>query len=132
MQLYFSYNFILDNDLNTLEYNSLNTSISFKNLETKFNFIEEDGAIGDTNTIENNTSLKFNDENYLTFNTRRNRKIDLTEYYNLIYEYKNDCLTAAIQYNKNYYSDKDLKPTEEIFLSISIVPFTTINSPSTK
>ena len=44
---------------------------------------------GDTNSIENRTSIKFNDKNYLTFNTRRNRKIDLTEYYNLIYEYKN-------------------------------------------
>ena len=30
-------------------------------------------------------------------------------------------LTAAIQYNKDYYSDKDLKPNEEIFFSISIV-----------
>ena len=46
--------------------------------------------------------LKFNDENYLTFNTRRNRKIDLTEYYNLVYEYKNDCLIAGIKYNKSY------------------------------
>ena len=47
-------------------------------------------------------------------------EIDLTEYYDLIYEYKNDCLTAAIQYNKDYYSDKDLKPNEEIFFTISI------------
>ena len=90
-----SYDFIVDNNFNTLEYNSLNTSIIYKNLNTSFNFIEENGAIGDTNTIENKTSFKVNDENYLTFNTRRNRKIDLTEYYNLIYEYKNDCLIAV-------------------------------------
>ena len=49
------------------------------------------------------------------------KKTDFTEFYNLIYEYKNDCLTASIQYNKDYYSDNELKPTEEIFLSISIV-----------
>ena len=61
----------------------------------------------------------------MKYRTRRNKKTDLTEYYNLIYEYKNDCLTAAIQY-MNYYSDKDLKPNEEIF-SISIVPFSKIN-----
>ena len=119
-----SYDFILDNDFKTLEYNSLNTSINYKNFKTSFNFMEEDGAIGDTNTIENKTSVKFNDENYLTFNTRRNRKIDLTEYYNLIYEYKNDCLIAGIEYNKSYYEDRDLKPSENLLFSITLTPLT--------
>ena len=41
------------------------------------------------------------------------------DYYNLIYEYENDCLTAAIEYNKNYYSDGTLKPDENILFSIS-------------
>ena len=119
-----SYDFILDNDLNTLEYNSLNTSIIYKNLNTTFNFIEENGAIGDTNTIENKTSLKFNDENFITFNTRRNRKINLTEYYNLVYEYKNDCLIAGVKYNKSYYEDRDLKPSENLIFSITLTPLT--------
>ena len=119
-----SYDFIMDNNFNTLEYNSLNTSIIYKNLNTSFNFIEENGAIGDTNTIENKTSFKINEENYLTFNTRRNRKIDLTEYYNLIYEYKNDCLIAGIKYNKSYYEDRDLKPSENLLFSITLTPLT--------
>ena len=72
----------------------------------------------------------FNENNSLKYRTRRNKKTDLIEYYNLIYEYKNDCLTAAIKYNKDYYSDKDLKPNEEIFFSISIIPLSTFNSPS--
>ena len=114
----------MDNDLNTFKYNSLNTSINYKNLNTTFNFIEEDGAIGDTNTIENKTSYKFNNENYISFNTRRNRKINLTEYYNLIYEYKNDCLTAGIKYNKSYYEDRDLKPSENLIFSITLTPLT--------
>ena len=33
-------------------------------------------------------------------------KINLTEYYNLVYEYKNDCLTAGIKFNKSYYNDQ--------------------------
>ena len=119
-----SYDFIMDNDLNTLKYNSLNTSINYKNFNTTFNFIEENGAIGDTNTLENKTSLKFNDENYITFNTRRNRKINLTEYYNLIYEYKNDCLIAGVRYNKSYYEDRDLKPSENLVFSITLTPLT--------
>ena len=93
-------------------------------INTTFNFIEENGVIGDTNTLENNTTLKFDDANFFTFNTRRNKKIDLTEYYNLIYEYKNDCLIAGIKYKKSYYEDRDLKPSENLLFSITLSPLT--------
>ena len=92
--------------------------------------MQEDVEVGSESYLFNETSYNFNGANSLKYRTRRNKKTDLTEYYNLIYEYKNDCLTAAIQYNKDYYSDKDLRPNEEIFFSISIVPFSKINSPS--
>ena len=121
-----SYDFILDNDLNKLLYNSLSASLSLGNFNSKFNFVEENDAIGDTNSIENTTTLKFNDQNYLSYNTRRNRKIDLTEYYNFIYEYKNDCLVAGIKYNKTYYEDRDLKPSENILFSITLSPLTSV------
>ena len=75
--------------------------------------------------MENTTTLKFNDQNYLSFNTRRNRKIDLTEYYNFIYEYKNDCLVAGLKYKKTYYEDRDLKPTENLLFTITLFPLTT-------
>ena len=68
----------------------------------------------------------------MEFKTRKNKKTDLKEFYNLIYEYKNDCLIAAIEYNKDYYSDRDIKPAEELFFSLTIVPFATISSPNTK
>ena len=54
--------------------------------------------MGNTNYIENIASINFDNTNYLTFNTRRNRKLNLTEYYDLVYEYKNDCLTAGVKY----------------------------------
>ena len=123
------YNFSLTEDLNTLEYNSLITKIKFNNFATQFDYLQERGVIGRTNVIENKTEYSFNDENFLSFSTRRNRNLDLTEYYNLIYEYKNDCLVAGIKYKKNYYSDADIKPTEELFFSITIVPLASF-SPS--
>ena len=63
---------------------------------------------------ENSFIYEFNDLNYISFNTRRNRKINLTNYYDLLYEYKNDCLTAGVKYKKTYYEDRDLKPTEDL------------------
>ena len=47
----------------------------------------------------------------------------------MIYQYKNDCLVASINYNKDYYSDRDLKPTEELFFSLTIIPFANVGSP---
>ena len=37
-----------------------------------------------------------------------------------------------VEMNKDYYSDNELKPTEEIFLSISIVPLTTLRTPNVR
>ena len=66
------------------------------------------------------------------FSTRKNKKTDLTEFYKLIYQYKNDCLAASIEYNKDYYNDRELKPEENIFLKLSIIPFGQTTSPNLK
>ena len=58
--------------------------MKFNNFTTQFDYLEERGVIGLTNVIENKTEFSFNDANFISFNTRRNRKLDLTEYYNLI------------------------------------------------
>ena len=121
------YNFSLTDDLNTFEYNSLITKIEFGNFITQFDYLEERGAVGSTNIIENTTKYNFDNQNSISFNTRRNRKLDLTEYYDLVYEYKNDCLVAGVKYKKNYYNDADIKPVEELFFSITIVPLGTFS-----
>ena len=126
----FDYNFSVDNDLSSTNYNFIKTEITINKFVTTFEFLQEDDEVGSENHYSNEMKLILNNTNSLKYRTRRNKKTDLTEYYNLIYEYKNDCLTAAIQYNKDYYSDKDLKPNEEIFFSISILPFSSVNSPS--
>ena len=120
-----SYDFAIDNNYKTIEYNSLNANFNFNKFSTGIKFIEENGKIGDANSIENSLKYKFDEKNYLSFNTRRNRKINLTEYYDLLYEYKNDCLTAGVKYKKTYYQDRDLLPTENFMISITLFPLTT-------
>ena len=123
--LKFDYYFSLDDKLENLEYNSLIGELSLNKLTTSFNLIEEKGPIGSTSTIENSFIYQFDELNYLSFSTRRNKKISLTEYYDLLYEYKNDCLTAGIKYKKTYYQDRDLKPTEDLMLTFTFYPLTT-------
>jgi len=124
--IHIDYEFSVDNTLSQIQYNSLGTTISKNNFITTFNYIEENGAIGSSNILENTTTLNFDEKNFISFRTRKNREIDLTEYYDLIYEYKNDCLVAGIKYNKTYYTDRDLEPTEDFMLSITLVPLTSI------
>jgi len=130
--LKFDYNFSMDSDFESSNYNLLKTNLTVNKFVTSFEFLQEDDEVGSESYLSNETSYNFNDAYSLKYRTRRNKKTDFTEFYNLIYEYKNDCLTAAIQYNKDYYSDNELKPNEEIFFSISIVPLATLNTPSVR
>ena len=119
-----NYDFAIDNDFNKFEHNAIEAELSVNNFVTTFNFLEKTGETGDVNTLENISKLNIDDQNSLIFKTRRNRKISLTEYYDLVYEYKIDCLTAGIKYNKTYYEDRDLKPSENIYFTISLFPLT--------
>ena len=128
----FDYNFSMDSDFGSTNYNLLKTDISVNKFVTSFEFLQEDDEVGNESFLSNETAYNFNDAYSLKYRTRRNKKTDFTEFYNLIYEYKNDCLTASIRYNKDYYTDNELQPTEEIFFSISIVPLATLNTPSVR
>ncbi len=39
---------------------------------------------------------------------------------------------AGIEYNRDYYSDRDLKPDETIFFKLTIIPFGEAKSPNLK
>ena len=121
------YNFALDNDLETFEYNNINTILTYDNFKTEFKFQESNGETGDSNYLENKTTINFDENNSLIFKTRRNRKISLTEFYDFIYEYQNDCMTAAIKYKKTYYSDRDALANEDLFFTITLFPLTTLD-----
>ena len=128
----FDYNFSLDNDLHTLNSNQIKSSLSFYNFVSTFDFLEKNNEIGSNSYISNETKLTVNESSTFGFKTRKNKETDLTEYYNLIYEYRNDCLVAGLEYKKDYYSDGSLKPDEQIFFSITIMPFGKVNTPDIK
>ena len=121
------YDFSINDSLDKFEYNSIDLNFDFNKFSSKTSYIEQGGVIGSTNLIENSTSYDINNRNKLIFNIRRNREINLTEYYNLIYEYQNDCLIAGLKYNRNYYQDRDLKPTENLMFTITLIPLTNVD-----
>ena len=50
--LFLSYKFALDNNLDEIEYNDINASLSLNNFVTTFNFIKETNEMGDENFIK--------------------------------------------------------------------------------
>ena len=120
--LSFDYNYSLDNDLESTNLHSLTTELKTNNFITSFNFYEENNLMGDKSYFSNNFKYLLDEENSFSFTTRRNKKNDLTEFYKLIYEYKNDCLVASMHYNKEYYQNKDTKPFEQLFFNITLIP----------
>ena len=125
-----SYDFSYDNNLKYSNYDSINAEFNVNNFVTNFEFLEENNLIGSETYIANKSRLNFGKDKSISFATRRNRKTNLTEYYDLMYEYKNDCLVAAIQYKKEFYNDRDLKPEEQLFFSITIIPFSETKGPN--
>ena len=126
----FNYDFSLKNNLINKNYELFGFEFYLNNLTSRVEYLNENNSNLKTSYIQNKTNYKFNENNSLIFETRENKEKSFTEFHNLIYQYKNDCLTAAIKYNKEYYSDKDLQPSENLFFKISILPFGGFNSPN--
>jgi len=117
-----NYNFSLDHNLDSTNLHDLNFELEANNFVTTFEFYEENNQIGDKSYFGSEIKYLLDEENSFSLSTRKNKKNDLTEFYNLIYEYKNDCLTASFEYNKQYYEGNDIKPFEQLFFNITLIP----------
>ena len=124
------YNFSLDSNLDDKNYELFTSEFKINNFITSFDYLNENNTANKESYLSNKTQYKINNSKNLTFETRKNKKTKLTEFYNLIYQYQNDCLIAAIEYNRDYYTDRDLKPNESIFFKLTIVPFGETSSPN--
>jgi len=126
------YNFSTQNNFYDINYENLEAELKINNFVTKFDYLNENNSLEKNSYLLNETSYEFDEHNNISFSTRHNKKTNLTEYYNLIYQYKNDCLKASLEYNKDYYNDRDIKPDESIFFKLTFVPLGQTSTPNLK
>ena len=126
-----NYDFSLDENLEDQNYQLIKASIGVNNFVTSFSYLDENFSTATNNKgyLENKTTFKMDNARDFSFETRRNKKTSLTEYYNLIYRYRNDCLIASVEYNKDFYEDRGLEPEENVFFKLTIVPFGETQTP---
>jgi LPS-assembly protein len=64
------------------------------------------------------------------FEMKRNIITDSSEYYNLSYEYLNDCLRAGLVYRREFYNDSEIEAENSLMFKITLTPFGDVRSPS--
>lgn len=125
-----NYEFSQDENLKDTNYQLFKNEFKINNFVSTFEYLNQNNSTNKESYLSNKTVYNFKKSNSFIFEARENKETKATEFYNLIYEYRNDCLIAAIQYNKDYYTDRDLKPNESIYLNLTIIPFGETKSPN--
>ena len=115
--------FSLDNNFNDINYNDLDANLVLGNTRFNMKYLEENNHIGNSGYIKSDIKISFSDANELAFDIKKNLETDSTEFYNLAYNYINDCLKAGLVFRREFYSDRDIESTDSIMFKISLLPF---------
>jgi LPS-assembly protein len=113
----------LDNGFNHVYYNDLNLKTFLKQGEVNFNFYEKNSHIGNERYAKANLTSYLTDNTKLTISTDRNLKTETTNSHKLGIENENECIRYGFYFQKNYSSDKDLKPATSVFFGVTLLPF---------
>ena len=125
-----NYNFNLDQNYNDLNYNEIGTKLNFGSLNLDFNYLQEKKHIGEQDYLKTKVNYVNNKNGLFSFETKRNLITNSAEFYNLSYEYTNDCLRAGLVYRREFYNDSELEPENSLMFKITLIPFGNINSPA--
>ena len=117
----FTYNFSIDQNYKDFNYNEFNTNLIFDPMKIGFGYVLEDEHIGNQEYFK--TKIDYTNKNgLLSFETKRNLISDSSEFYNLSYEYLNDCLRAGLVYRREFYNDSELEPENSLMFKITLTP----------
>ena len=125
----FGYQFALDQNYQEVNYSDFSSKIELENLNIDFNYIEENKHIGDQEYFKSKVTYNNSNKSLISFETKRNLITDSAEFYDLSYEYINDCLRAGLVYRREFYNDSELKADNSLMFNITLIPFGNINSP---
>jgi len=125
-----NYNFSIDQSYKEFNYNEIGTDITFDKAKFNLSYLQEKNHVGNQEFVQSGIDFKINNSGELNFSTKRNLLTSSAEFYNLSYNYINDCLKAGIAYRREFYTDRDVEPVNTLMFTISIIPFAEINTPS--
>lgn len=123
--------FSLDQNLKDLNQNQFDLDLIYPKTSFNVSYLEERQNIGNQKYMS--TKATYNKENTaLSFSTKRNLLSNSSEFYDLEYEYINDCLRAGLAFRREFYRDKDLEPEDTLMFKITFSPLGQIKTPTPK
>ena len=124
--LEFTHQFAVDQNYGELNYNDFGSNINLGNMGLNFNYIEEDKHIGNQEYLKTKINYENKDRSLISFETKRNLITNSSEFYDLSYEYINDCLRAGLVYRREFYIDSEVEPENSLMFKITLTPFGSI------
>ena len=124
------YDFSVDQNYQDLNYNEIGTTLKYNGIDFNFGFLQEKKHIGNQEYFKTKIDLKNKENGLFSFETKRNLITNSSEFYNLSYEYLNDCLRAGLVFRREFYNDSELEPENSLLFKITLMPFGNINSPT--
>ncbi len=125
-----NYDFSIDQSYQSLNYNEISTSLKFSPVDFNFGFLQEKKHLGNQEYFTTKIDLKNKENGLFSFETKRNLITNSAEFYNLSYEYLNDCLRAGLVFRREFYNDSELEPENSLLFKITLMPFGNLNSPT--
>ena len=105
-----NYNFALDQNYNEFNYNEISASTKFDTMNFNINYLQEKKHIGSNEYIKSKIDYNINNETNLAYEFKRNLITNSSEFYNLSYEYFNDCLKAGLVLEESFIMTPKSKP----------------------
>ena len=125
-----NYDFALDQNYNETNLDDFGITFNADKMKFDFNYLKEDKHIGEQKYFNTEVDFYATKNNLISFGTKRDLIKNSAEYYNLSYEYFNDCLRAGLVYRREFYNDSELEPENSLMFKITITPFGNIDSPT--
>ena len=125
-----NYNFALDQNYKDLNYNEAGFDVDLNPIKFDIDYLQEKKHIGNKEYFKTNMKYTKGDNGIFAFEMKRNIITNSSEYYNLSYEYLNDCLRAGLVYRREFYNDSELESENSLMFKITLTPFGDISSPS--
>jgi LPS-assembly protein len=121
--------FSIDHNFNDINYNDLQANLILGNTNFNISYLEENNHVGNGNYVKSDIKIELNNSTQLSFDFKKNLETNSTEFYNLSYNYLNDCLKAGLVFRREFYSDRDIEASDSLMFQISLLPFGGVSSP---
>ena len=122
--------FNLDHNFSDVNYQDLQANLILGNTNFNIKYLEENKHIGSSAYVRSDIKIDFENSTSFSFDLKKNLETDSTEFYNLAYDYINDCLKAGLVFRREFYSDRDIDTSDSLMFRISFLPFGGVDSPS--